>query len=142
VRGLKLLEGGSLVQIIQTVVVKQILTEESKQKLLENYFAAKLRMQKEYQQLQFELKKLEKNKKYNPSLVSKHFDKELQKRIEKEKQLEFQIEQLHMLPIGSELKEKELQALIEVKVGDIWDEKTTPKTILIKDGIIEEIRGE
>lgn len=129
-------------QIIQTVVVKQILTEESKQKLLEKYFAAKLQMQKEYQQLQFELKKLEKNKKYQPSHLNKHFEKELEKRQEKEKQLEFQIEQLHMLPIGSELKEKEVQALIEVNVGDVWDEKLTQRTILIKDGMIEEIRGE
>ncbi|MGX6441969.1 YlqD family protein [Neobacillus sp. K501] len=129
-------------QIIQTVVVKQILTEESKQKLLEKYFAAKLQLQKEYQQLQFELKRLEKNKKYQTSLLNKHFEKELQKRGEKEKQLEFQIEQLHMLPIGSELKEKEVQALIEVNVGDVWDEKLTQRTILIKDGMIEEIRGE
>lgn len=129
-------------QIIQTVVVKQILTETSKQKLLDKYFAGKLQMQKEYQQLQFELRKLEKNKKFQPSVLKKHFEKELQKRQEKEKQLEFQIEQLHMLPIGSELKEKEVQALIEVKVGDPWDERISHPTIIIKDGIIEEIRGE
>lgn len=129
-------------QIIQTVVVKQILTETSKQKLLETYFARKLQMQKEYQQLQFELKKLEKNNKYQQSVLKKHFEKELQKRQEKEKLLEFQIEQLHMLPIGSELKEKEVQALVEIKVGDVWDERMSQPTIIIKDGIIEEIRGE
>ena len=42
-----------------------------------------------------------------------HFEKEIQKREEKQKLLEFQIEQLHMLPLGSELKEKEVQALKE-----------------------------
>jgi hypothetical protein len=133
-------EGGRGMQLIQTVVVKQILTENSKQKLLEKYFARKLQLQKEYEQLQFELKKLEKTKKFQPSELRKHFEKELQKRYEKEKLLEFQIEQLHMLPIGSELKEKEVQALIEIKVGDVWDERMGQTTIIIKDGFIEEIR--
>ncbi len=128
--------------MIQTVVVKQILTETSKQKLLEKYFAGKLQMQKEYQQLQFELKKLERTKKFQPSALKQHFEKELRKREEKEKLFEFQIEQLHMLPIGSELKEKEVQALVEVKVGDVWDERIGQPVIIIKDGIIEEIRGE
>lgn len=127
-------------QMIQTVVVKQILTETSKQKLLEKYFAGKLQMQKEYQQLQFELKKLEKTKKFQPSVLKQHFEKELRKREEKEKLFEFQIEQLHMLPLGSEIKEKEVQALVEVNVGDVWEERTKPSTIIIKDGIIAEIR--
>lgn len=127
-------------QLIQTVIVKQILTEKSKQKLLEKYFAEKLQMQKEYEQLQFELKKLEKTKKYQASALKTHFEKELKKRQDKEKLYEFQIEQLHMLPIGSELKQKEVQALVEVKVGDNWDEVAGQPTIIIKDGIIEEIR--
>ena len=36
-------------------------------------------------------------------------------RKEKIKLLEFQIEQLHILPLGSEIKEKEVQALVECK---------------------------
>ena len=97
-------------------------------------------MQKEYEQLQFELKKLEKAKKYQPSAIKSHFEKELQKRHDKEKLYEFQIEQLHMLPLGSEIKEKEVQALLEVNVGDEWDKVIRQPTIIIKDGIIEEIR--
>ena len=127
-------------QLIQTVIVKQILTEKSKQKLLDKYFAGKLQMQKEYEQLQFELKKLEKAKKYQPSALKNHFEKELQKRHDKEKLYEFQIEQLHMLPLGSELKEKEVQALVDVQVGDVWDEGSGELTIIIRDGIIDEIR--
>lgn len=132
--------GGNYMQLIQTVIVKQILTEQSKQKLLDKYFAGKLQMQKEYEQLQFELKKLEKAKKYQSSALKSHFEKELQKRHDKEKLYEFQIEQLHMLPLGSELKQKEVQALVEVKAGDNWDEVMEQTTIIIKDGIIEEIR--
>jgi hypothetical protein len=127
-------------QLIKTVIVKQILTEKSKQELLEKYFAGKLQMQKEYEQLQFELKKLEKAKKYQPSALKKHFEKEMEKRIDKEKLYEFQIEQLHMLPLGSELKEKEVQALIDVNVGDDWEKVIGQPTIIIRDGKIEEIR--
>jgi hypothetical protein len=129
-----------MMQLIQTVIVKQILTEQSKQKLLNKYFAGKLQMQKEYEQLQFELKKLEKAKKYQASALKTHFEKELEKRMDKEKLYEFQIEQLHMLPLGSELKEKEVQALIEVNVGDDWEKVMGQHTIIIKDGKIEEIR--
>ena len=46
-----------------------------------------------------------------------------------------------MLPLGSELKEKEVQALVEVQDrGSIGSKLTGEKTIVIKDGIIVEIR--
>ena len=38
-----------------------------------------------------------------------------------------------MLPLGSELKEKEVQALVEVQIGDSWSKLTGEKTIVIKD---------
>jgi hypothetical protein len=129
-------------QIIQSVVVKQILTENSRNKLFEKYQTQKQQLQKECSQLQFELKRIEKTKTFSPSALKKHFEKEIQMREEKVKLLEFQMEQLHMLPLGSELKEKEIQALIDIKVGDPWDEKMGQPTIIIKDGIIEEIRVE
>jgi hypothetical protein len=133
-------EGGVSLQIIQTVVVKQILTENSKKNLFDHYQAQKLQLQKESSQLQFELRRLEKTKSFSPGALKNHFEKEINKRLEKEKLLDFQIEQLHMLPLGSELKEKEVQALVEVKVGESWDELLGHPEIVIKDGIIEEIR--
>ncbi|MEY2191254.1 YlqD family protein [Neobacillus sp. BF23-41] len=127
-------------QIIQTVVVKQILTENSKKKIFDQYEAKKLQYQREISQLQFELKRLEKTKGYSPGELKNHFEKEINKRLEKEKLIEFQIEQLHILPLGSELKEKEVQALVEIKIGDIWNGRIGQPTIIIKDGIIEDIR--
>jgi hypothetical protein len=134
------LEGGISLQIIQTVVVKQILTEESKKKLFDQYEAKKLQLQREKSQLQFEMKRMEKTKNFSPGALKNQFEKEINKRMEKEKLLDFQIEQLHMLPLGSELKEKEVQALVEVKVGDSWNERLGQPEIIIKDGIIKEIR--
>jgi hypothetical protein len=129
-------------QIIQTVVVKHILTENSKQKLFDKYNAQKLQLQRECSQLQFELKRLEKTKTVSPGALNHHFEKEINRRREKEKLLQFQMEQLHILPLGSELKEKEVQALVDIKVGDEWDERVGQPVIILKDGIIEEIRGE
>jgi len=127
-------------KLIQTVVVKQILTENSKQQLFNTYRSRKLQLQKECDQLQFELKRLEKTKSFSPAALKKHFEKEIQTRKEKIKLVEFQMEQLHILPLGSELNEKEVQALVEIRVGDNWDERMVQSTIIIKDGIVEEIR--
>jgi septin family protein len=129
-------------QLIQTVVVKQILTENSRNKLYEKYQTQKLQLEKECGQLQFESKRLEKTKTFSPSALKNHFEKEIQMREEKVKLLEFQMKQLHMLPLGSELKEKEVQALVDIKVGDQWDERMSKPAIIIKDGMIEEIRVE
>lgn len=127
-------------KILQTVVVKQIVTETSKKKLLENYMTKKLHLQKECDQLHFELKRLEKTKKFPIYNLKNHFEKEVQLRREKEKLLEFQIEQLHMLPLGSELEEKQVQAIVEVQVGDYWGDNSKQPAIIIKDGRITEIR--
>ncbi|WP_318504742.1 YlqD family protein [Bacillus sp. T3] len=127
-------------KLLQTVVIKQVLTEESKAELFEKYHSKKLQLQKECDQLRFELKKLEKTKKFQTTGLIKHFDKEIQSRKEKIKLADFQIEQLHNLPLGSELKEREVQAVVDVEVGDNWDEFLTGSTIIIKDGVVSEIR--
>lgn len=128
------------VKIIQTVEVKQILTENSKAKLIGSLQTNKDQLHKECDQLKFELKKMEKLKKFDPVKIKLYFTNEIDLRQEKIKQLEFQIEQIHMLPLGSEIKEKEVQSIIDINVGDNWDEATTARTIVIKEGIVEEIR--
>jgi hypothetical protein len=99
-----------------------------------------LQLKKECDQLLFELKRLEKTKSFSPEALRKKFETEIQTRKEKIKLLEFQIEQLHNLPLGSEIQEREVQALVEVNVGDRWNERTEQSTIIIEDGIIKEIK--
>ncbi|QED47519.1 YlqD family protein [Cytobacillus dafuensis] len=127
-------------KILQSVVVKQVLTENSKSELLDKYRSNKQQLQKECDQLRFELKKLEKTKKFQQISLNKHYEKEIQIRQEKIKLIDFQIEQLHMLPIGSELKEKEVKAIIEIEEGDRWEDVQSGRTIIIQDGIVKEIR--
>jgi hypothetical protein len=123
--------------IIQTVVIKQILTEKSKQDLMGHFRDQMLQLKKECEQLQFERKKMETLKKRLPGTLQS-FNQEIEIRTEKIKMFEFRMEQLHILPLGSEIKQKDVQAIINVEVGDSWD--TNEKTIIIKDGIVIEIR--
>jgi glycerol-3-phosphate dehydrogenase len=133
-------QGGAGMKILQTVVVNQVLTETSKNQLLQKYKMKQIQFQKEIDQLKFELKKLEKTKKFQPASLKSHFEKEVNNRQEKIKLLEFQIEQLEILPVGSELKEREVQALVDVEIGANWDELIQTRTIVVKDGIVDDIR--
>lgn len=126
-------------KILQSVVVKQVVTEKSKKELHNKFESNLLQLQKECEQLQFEQKRFEKNSKLNSTETRNHFEKEIQKRNEKIKLISFQIEQLHLLAFGSELRVKEMQTIIEVNVGDSWD-KVNQAEIIIKDGIVQEIR--
>ena len=137
---LRFSKGALFVKILQTVVIKQVLTEDSKERLFEKYKLRKQQLEKECDQLRFEMKKLEKVRKFQPASLKNHFEKEMNIRKEKTKLLDFQIEQLHILPLGSELLEKEVQAIIEIEEGDCWEDIQNGKTIIIKDGIVEEIR--
>ncbi|AMX84062.1 hypothetical protein GS3922_10525 [Geobacillus subterraneus] len=127
-------------KLIQTVEVRQVVTERSKQTLAAAFAARKQQLERECDQLRFEQKKMEKSGKYSPALVKQYFAKEIDDRIQKIKLLEFQLEQLHMLPLGSELKEREVEALIEVNVGDRWEEVTKARAIIVEDGVVKEIR--
>jgi predicted transcriptional regulator len=130
---------GALMKILQSVVVKQVLTEKSKKELLNNFESNLFRLRKECEHLQFEQKKLEKNSKLLLKDIRNQFENELKKRSEKMKMISFQIDQLNHLELGSEIKEKEVQAIIDVQVGDCWD-NINQAEIVIKDGIVQEIR--
>lgn len=124
-------------EIIQTVIVKQILTKSSKQKLMDYFTNERTQLLKECEQLQFEQKKQDLKRK-GSFLNNDSFMKEIKLREEKIKLLEFRMEQLHILPLGSEIKQTEVQAITQVEVGDQWD--SHQKTILVKDGLVIEIK--
>ncbi|PFA67906.1 hypothetical protein CN378_10340 [Bacillus sp. AFS015802] len=126
--------------VIHTITIKQVLTEKSKDLLMKRYENQQFQLKKECDQLQFEMKKIERGKKYPAHKLNQHFERELNERAEKIKLLDFQMEQLNILPIGSELKEKEVQGMMNIQVGDNWEEETLSKTIVIEDGIVKEIR--
>ena len=70
-------------KILQNVIVNQVLTESSKNQLLSKYKSKRLQLQKEGEQLRFELKKLEKTRNLQPASLRSHFEKEINQRQEK-----------------------------------------------------------
>ncbi|WP_088809533.1 MULTISPECIES: YlqD family protein [Listeria] len=127
-------------KLIQKVVIMQVLTEQSKLELLTYYKEQKRLLETESEQLLFEQKKVEHKNRYQPERVNEYFEHELNLRQEKIKLVEFQMEQLETLPLGSEIRERELETIVDVQVGDEWSDATLSKTIVVTDGVITEIR--
>ncbi|MGJ8730180.1 YlqD family protein [Listeria aquatica] len=127
-------------QIVQKITVKQVLTKKSRAELLTYYSEQRKLLEKEREQLLFEQKKVEHKNRYQKEQVSDYFEQEMQVRKEKIKLVDFQMEQLEILPLGSEIREREMEAILEISVGDRWDESFFDKTIVVTDGIVTEIR--
>jgi hypothetical protein len=126
--------------ILQIVSVVQVVTEKLKQNRVSVYEQQKRRLERETAQLLFEKKKAERGGSKQAEAAAR-FQIEIDQRHEKISILEFQISQLDQLPLGTELKEREIQSIIELKTGDRFDGKNGG-TIVVKDGIIIEIRTE
>lgn len=123
-------------KIIKRIPVKQIITEKSKEKIKKDLLHQKMLLEQECQQLLFEKKKLEYKAKGSKQDITDRFQQEIKNRKEKIKLADFKIEQLAMLEIGSEIIEKEVEALVEVKEGSHWDDIMDEQAIVIEDGVI------
>lgn len=126
-------------KLIQPVRIVHILTQKSKADLYKTFTEQQLRLEQECQQLLFEQKKLQHQMKDNQQTVAEKFQKEINDRKDKQHQLTFKLEQLESLPLGSEMVEKEVDALVEVSIGSKWDVLMKQATIVIEDGIVVRI---
>ncbi|SNZ09557.1 YlqD protein [Terribacillus aidingensis] len=122
-------------KIIRKLRVDEVITESSKTAIRERLQKAAHQLDQESQQLLFEKRKLEKKQGVSKQDVHNRFQSEIRKRQEKRASIEFQLSQLDVLPIGSEILVQEVEALVEVEVGMKWDELTTHK-IVIQDGTV------
>lgn len=128
--------GCHILKIIKKVIVKQVVTEKSKERLHKRFLDSKMVLEQEYQQLLFEQRKLQNKKGISKQELKSRFQKEKLARKEKIKMVDFKIEQLDILEIGSEIVEKEMEALIDVQVGDNWEALMKEKSIVVKDNIV------
>ncbi|HLS67496.1 MAG TPA: YlqD family protein [Pseudogracilibacillus sp.] len=128
-------------QIIKTVQVKQIMTEESKQSLQKQFELDKIQLERECEQLQFEQKKLSR-KLGDSEMLRNKFRRELERRKEKMAHIQFTLDQLQTLSIGDEIVEREIDALVRVKVGSNWNDLMKRQSIVVKDGTVVRIENE
>lgn len=126
-------------KIIKRIQIKQVITEESKVALREKFEHEKHRLEIECQQLLFEKKKLKNRSPASKQQVHERFYQEIEQRKDKIKLLDFKLEQLELLEIGSEIVEKEVDALVEVKVGADWDQIIGKQAIVVEDNKVVRI---
>ncbi|WP_096189152.1 YlqD family protein [Evansella halocellulosilytica] len=130
-------------EIIKKVVVKQILTKQSKKRLTEQFLSKQYQLNKEIQQLDFVLhKKLKENKNnvnYQTSL-KESFKREVARRKDRLRQIELKLGQLEELELGAEVREGSIQMIETVEEGDNWEEVMKGTEIVIKDGVVHELR--
>lgn len=129
-------------KVIKKTLIKQVITEKSKRKLEYKFKQKKAKLNLECEQLIFEKKKLQKEKKNATHKIAKHFQTEIDKKKRSINQLNFKIEQLHQLPLGSEIVENTIESIVEVSVGMNWTDFLAETTIIIEDDIVVRIDNE
>ena len=127
-------------KIIRKIPVKQVITENSKNKLTSQFIRQKRQLEQECQQLRFEQRKLQNKKGISKEEVHRRFQREIARRTDKIKWTEYQMDQLEILPLGSEITEEEVESLVEVEVGADWSNLMEDKAIIIKDGTVIQIK--
>ncbi len=123
-------------KIVKKVLIKQIVTENSKEALRESFGKQKMQLEQECQQLLFEQRKLQNKLGSSRREIKDRFEKEINERKEEISLIDFKIEQLDMLELGSEIIEGEVEALVEVSEGLSWSAQMKESSIVIKDDII------
>ncbi|HIV75852.1 MAG TPA: YlqD family protein [Candidatus Pseudogracilibacillus intestinigallinarum] len=126
-------------QIIQKVIVKQMITENSKYTLQKKFEREKKQLELECQQLLFEQRKLMNKLTQSKTEVEERFEREINFRKDKMLMIDFKIEQLEVLEIGSEIIEREMEAIVPVEVGKDWETIMKERIIVVKDNIIVRI---
>lgn len=129
-------------KLIKQILIKQVITENSKIRLESKFKDEKNDLILECEQLVFEKKKLQKEKKSATHKIEQRFQVEIDNRKRKINQIDFQLEQLHQLPLGSEIVETKMESLVEVKLGMNWSNFQNETAIIIEDDIVIRIDNE
>jgi hypothetical protein len=128
----------------QTVLVKAIVTEEFRQDLLQKLRAAVKEIDLGIEQLETQGRRyllgMDSQNIQQMMVVRQEIEDEKKKQELIKAQLNEKIREVENLPFGSEYSQGTLEGLVEVKVGDDLFQKITHQEVVIKDGVIVEIR--
>ncbi len=134
----------NLLTIRQPVAVKVILTEETKQNWL-----AELRRHinatiAELEELEFRgkqmLREAEKQGEGAVQATEQHLENERNQRVTRREQLIQQLTQIQQMDLNAEVANGTLETTADVQVGDSWEQILLGSEIVLKDGIVVEIR--
>jgi len=125
-----------VVQLIKKVLIKQVLTKKSKAMLQEDFEQDKVRLERECDQLLFEQKKLHHKLGVSKQDIITKFQREIETRKKAINTINFKMEQLAILELGSEIIEKEIDAIVHVEVGSKWSEVSRTTSIVSEDDVV------
>lgn len=126
-------------KIIKKIKIKKVITPQTKNELKEEFEFKIFQLEQECEQLRFEKKKMvQQNPAKKADIVAK-FEKEMNSRKDHMKWYQYKLQQLDVLPIGSEIIEGEVDAILEITEGMDWEEITKERTILLENGIVKKI---
>jgi hypothetical protein len=132
------------ITIRQPVMVKIIVTEDTKRLIVRELQQAIANIGIELEQLEFHAKRaLEEAKKQGPhavEAVQQQVENEKRMRLERREQMMAHLTQIQQAELGSELPHGQVETTVEVKVGDSWEDIMRGGEIILKDGIVHEIR--
>ncbi|MCR4433535.1 MAG: YlqD family protein [Coprothermobacterota bacterium] len=128
----------------QTVLVKAIVTESFRQDLLQKLRAAIKEIDLGIEQLETQGRRyllgMDSQNIQQMMAVRQEIEEEKRKQELVKAQLNEKVKEVESLPPDSEYPQGTLEGLVEVKVGDDLFGKIARQEIVIKDGIIVEIR--
>ncbi len=129
-------------KLLRTVIIKEVVTEEKKAEMIAEFELEIKQCERELEQLTFQLYKATKDvqNKHEQHSLRTRYTEEINKRREKLETFKFKVQQLHKLEIGSEIRSGTADTIVEVNVGDPWPRLMEQTEVIIKDGIVYEIR--
>jgi hypothetical protein len=127
------------------VPVKLILTEQTKQQITSEMNGAIQQIQHELEQIEFQSRSAlsDAEQSGNPQAVAAiqgRINQERGMRVERREQIMQQLVQIQQTPIGTEVPGGQIETTLEVRIGDQWDDVIQGTEIVLRDGVVVEIR--
>jgi hypothetical protein len=134
-----------MLKVNVAIPVKLILTEQTKQQIISEINSAIQQVQHELEQIEFQgraaLNDAEKNGNQQAvAAITARINQERGMRLERREQMMQQLVQIQQTPLGAEVPGGQIETTVEVRVGDVWEEVVAGTEIVLKDGIVAEIR--
>lgn len=130
--------------IRQPVAVKFILTDATKQQILMEHRRQVERLTAELEQLELQGRQAVEQSMVQDGNVAQQvrerFEQEKASRLQQREQIIGQIQQVQQMEIGSEVQNMTVETSVEVHIGDDWGKILRGAEIIIKDGIVHELR--
>jgi aspartate ammonia-lyase len=134
-----------MLKINVPVQITLILTEQTKQRITSEINGAIQQLQTEIEQIEFQGRRaLDDAEKQGAGqavqAITARINQERGMRLERREQAMQQLVQIQQTELGSEIPGGEMQTTVDVRVGDIFDEIVHGHEIVLKDGVVAEIR--